>query len=224
MSHRWRVFLGALTATALLATVFGIVLSRMAAAGPDAPQLKTISRAALARSGITIAAAPQPPFCGIEQAIAGKGWVQSGSAGCAISRDAAQSQAMGSGGGRVAEAVLARVTYTGAAPSLQNRTAWLVVLQGFRGIMLPAIACAVPHAGAGSASGVCRMPATFALNRVVVVDAFSGQVLTIVAPGLGPPYPRTLPSIRGVVQPGATRPLPVVTAAPAAAATPEVRG
>src|SRR5262245_18497279 len=105
--HRWRTLLAALAGSALLAVGFAVGVDRLIMLGPQAPHLTSVSDATLsARYGVTLAAAPQPPYCGLEQTAAKTGWLSPGTAGCAISRERAETGALGGGSGRVIESQL----------------------------------------------------------------------------------------------------------------------
>src|SRR5579884_140325 len=84
---RWGPFLLGCAVTAVLALGLGSGASWLVASsrGP-APVLKTIPADALQRYGITLAAAPQPPYCGLgapgpSAAGCGPGWPGAPSAG-----------------------------------------------------------------------------------------------------------------------------------------------
>ena len=188
MIHRWKTLLAALAGSAVLAVGFAMGVDRLVMSSPQAPHLTSMSDASLSgRYGVTLAAAPQPPYCGLEQAAAKTGWLSPGGAGCAISRERAEAAALGAGSGRVIESLLARVSSTWN-PEIRDRLAWLVVVRWARGTRLPrSCAVLVYPAPAG-----CYSPQTRVLaDRVVVLDAFSGQTLQTqqLGPGLiiGPP-------------------------------------
>ena len=187
MIHRWKTLLAALAGSAVLAVAFAMGVDRLVMSSPQAPHLTSMSDASLSgRYGVTLAAAPQPPYCGLEQAAAKTGWLSPGAAGCAISRERAEAAALGAGSGRVIESLLARVSSTWN-PEIRDRLAWLVVVRWSRGAPLPRSCGLVYPAPAG-----CYSPQTRVLSdRVVVLDAFSGQTLQTqqLGPGLiiGPP-------------------------------------
>lgn len=185
---RWKTLLAALAGSAVLAVGFAIGVDRLVMSSPQAPHLSSISDASLsARYGVTLAAAPQPPYCGLEQAATKTGWLSPGTAGCAISRERAEAAALGAGSGRLIESLLARVT-SSWNPEIRDRLAWLVVVRWTRGTPLPrSCGILVYPAPAG-----CFSPQTRVLSdHVVVLDAFSGQLLQTqqLGPGLviGPP-------------------------------------
>jgi hypothetical protein len=128
--RRWLPLAVAALVTVLLAGGFGVAANQVATprAQPP-PQLKTVSTAALTRLGISLGAASQPPYCGVAEAAVGQGWLRSGSAGCAISRDAAESTARRGGTAQVVESVLATVTSTRVPAIGHDHLAWLVVVQ-----------------------------------------------------------------------------------------------
>src|SRR5262249_56268636 len=102
-----------LAGSALLAVGFAVGVDRLVMSSPQAAHLTSISDASLsARYGVTLAAAPQAPYCGLEQTVAKTGWLSPGTAGCAISRERAEAAALGVGSGRVIESLLARVSST----------------------------------------------------------------------------------------------------------------
>jgi hypothetical protein len=89
------------------------------------------------------------------------------------------------------ECVLARVSWSRNA-ALRDRLAWLVVV---RGVPLPAgpRRC-LPLGGIGVTVAACQLPAVMPY-RVVVLDAWSGQILAFLTPGFvvrsgpGPLFP-----------------------------------
>src|SRR5215813_4152034 len=185
---RCRILLAALAGSALLAVGFAVGVDRLVVSSPQAPHLTSIPDASLsARYGVTLAAAPQAPYCGLEQTVAETGWLSPGTAGCAISRERAEAAALGVGSGRVIESLLARVSSTWN-PEIRDHLAWLVVVRWARGASVPRwCGTLVYPAPAG-----CYSPQTRVLaDRVVVMDAFSGQPLQTqqFSPGLivGPP-------------------------------------
>ena len=184
----WKTLVAALAGSALLAAGFAIGVDRLMMSSPQAPHLTSISDASLsARYGVTLAAAVQPPYCGLEQTAARTGWLDPGTAGCAISRERAEAAALGGGSGRIVESLLARVS-SSENPEIRDRLAWLVVVRSGRAASLPrSCGVLVYPAPAG-----CYSPQTRVLaDRVVVMDALSGQPLQTqqLSPGLivGPP-------------------------------------
>jgi len=194
--NRWKIFLAALAGSAVLAVGFAAGVDRLVTSGPQTPHLKSISDATLSsRYGLTLAAAAQPPYCGLEQKVARADWLStflrpvtpsSGAAGCPISRDQAEAAAVGNGSGRVIESVLARVSSTWN-PQLRNRLAWLVVVRGSYYRSLQGLACGVivyPNTAAGPASACYG--ARWTSDRIAVVDAYSRQPVQTQQPLVGP--------------------------------------
>ena len=180
--HRWRSLLAALAGSALLAVGFAVGVDRLVMSSPQAPHLTSISDASLsARYGVTLAAAPQPPYCGLEQTVAKTGWLSPGTAGCAISRERAEAAALGVGSGRAIESLLARVNSTWNL-EIRDRLAWLVVVRWARGASLPRWCGTLVYPTPVG----CYSPQTRVLSdRVVVLDAYSGQTLQTQQPGPG---------------------------------------
>jgi hypothetical protein len=214
MKHPWRFFVAALAASAVIAVGFGLTVDDLLAGSQPAPQLRSVSAAALASAGLTLGPATQPPYCGAAERAASSGWVRVGAGGCAISRAAAE-RAAALGSRQVVESVLARVTTSDRQPPLHDRLAWLVVVRGGL-VVMPAILCRGPATGTAASCGpLPARPPTYL--RVMVLDGVTGQVLTAVSPGLqarqgivvDPFAPRSLPPVRT---------LP--TAAPAVRASP----
>ena len=182
--QRWTLFLAALAGTAVLAVAFAFSVDRLLMSSPAAPHLRSISDAALSSQyGITLAAAAQPPYCGVEQTVARTGWLSAGAGGCAITRERAEADAVGtSGTARVMESLLARVSSTWS-PRVHDHLSWLVVVR-------PAQVSPVPARGATSAARFrycgavantspagCPFVRRAATPRVVVLDAYSGQMI-----------------------------------------------
>src|SRR5579875_2787367 len=163
---RWSPFLVGCAVTAVLALGFGGGVSWLVASsrGP-APVLRTIPPGTLQRYGITLAAAPQPPYCGLAENGPISRWLRTGLAGCPISRSAAEAAATRGASGTIQETVLARVTANGALPIGKDRLAWLVVLRGGSGP--PRVAC--PIRGA-TTHITCPVISTPSFTRVVIVD------------------------------------------------------
>jgi hypothetical protein len=147
---RWLVFVVALAGSALLALAAGAGAARLAAPAPPAPRLATVPSGALARAGITVAGAGQPPYCDLERRAA------RGMAGCAISRADAEAALLPAFQGNVKEAALARVSGPPASGLGQDRMVWLVVVRSY---LLVRADQASP-------------------DVVVFVDAGTGQVIT----------------------------------------------
>jgi hypothetical protein len=210
--HPWRLFLAALAGTAVIAAGVALTVDAVLARSQPAPRLRSVPPVALARAGLTLGPAMQPPYCGVAQQAAHSGLVQAGFGGCAISRDAAE-RAGGLGSGQVVESLLARVTTTDRQPALHDRLAWLVVVRGGP-VVMPAILCAravVPGAATPDLAVPCgpSMPAPTKFLRVMVLDGTAGQILTSVSPGVvqfrpgtgatpAAPQPRPLPTAPAV--------------------------
>src|SRR5438874_12802279 len=107
--RRWLVFAAALAGSVLLALGAGVAASRLGAGAAPAPVLSTVPPGVFARAGITVQGAGQPPYCDAERGAA-RGRVSIGVAGCAISREDAESALLPAFRGTVAEAALARVS------------------------------------------------------------------------------------------------------------------
>jgi hypothetical protein len=173
--RRWGVFLVALGGSALLAAGFGIGVGRLAQAPQPAPQLRTVPAGALARAGITIGAADQPPYCDAGRSAAARRVVQSGLPGCAISGEAAQASLLPAFQGTVTEAVLARANGPAASGIGQGRLVWLVVVRSSL-LVLPTTACAPPVASGPACAS--RDMGQVSGQAIVFVDGSTGQVLT----------------------------------------------
>lgn len=128
--RRWLPFAVATLATVLLAGGFGFAIDQFAAphAQPN-PQLKTVPAATLSRLGITLSAPAQPIYCGVTGAIVSHGWMNSGTAGCAISQSAGETAARQGGSARVVESVLALVSSSRLSALGHDLLAWVVVTQ-----------------------------------------------------------------------------------------------
>lgn len=173
--RRWGVFLVALAGSAVLAVGFGVGIGRAVQSPRAAPHLRTVPAGALARAGITMGPADQPPYCGAGRPAAGRGWVPSGLPGCAISGEEARASLLPAFQGMVTEAVLARVSGPAGSGIGQGRLVWLVVVRSSL-LVLPATACAPPVAS-GPACAV-RDLGPVSPEAIVFVDGSSGQVLT----------------------------------------------
>ncbi|HZV52831.1 MAG TPA: hypothetical protein VFD49_24095 [Candidatus Dormibacteraeota bacterium] len=176
---RWSPFLVGCAVTAVLALGFGGGVSWLVASsrGP-APVLRTIPPGTLQRYGITLAAAPQPPYCGLAENGPVSRWLREGLAGCAISRSAAEAAATRGASGTIQESVLARVTANGTLRIGKDRLAWLVVLRG--GFGPQRVACPI---AAASVQVPCPVLPALSLTRVVIVDGLTGQVAAVVIVG-----------------------------------------
>lgn len=170
--HRWRILLAAMAGTAMLAVGFGIAADRLVISAPPTPHLRSISDANLfAGYGVKLSGTTQPPYCGLEQAVARSGWLKPGAAGCAISREAAESAAVRGSGGPVVESLLARISAPSSA-DVHNRLAWLVVVRGTPAVQLQPTICVGLAVGANCGRIAPRWP-----DRVVFLDAYTGQYL-----------------------------------------------
>lgn len=175
MGRRWTVFLVALAGSALLAVGFGIGIGRAVGAARQAPHLRTVPAAALARAGVTLGAADQPPYCDAERTAAARRWVSNGLAGCAITAAEARDALLPSFQSSVSEAVLARVSGPAVSGIGDGRLVWVVVVQSSL-LVLPTTGCGPPRAN-GPACAAPRM-GQVSPQAIVFVDGTSGQVLT----------------------------------------------
>ena len=178
MGRRWTVFLVALAGSALLAAGFGIGIGRVVGAARQPPHLRTVPAASLARAGVTLGAADQPPYCDAERTVAARHWISTGVAGCAITGDEARAALLPSFQSGVTETVLARVSGPGATGIGQGRLVWVVVVRSSL-LVLPASACGPPRAS-GPACAAPRMGQA-SPQAIVLVDGSSGQVLRTVS-------------------------------------------
>lgn len=195
--HRWRILLAAMAGTAMLAVGFGIAADRLVISTPPTPHLRTVSDANLFTGyGVKLSGTTQPPYCGLEQAAARSGWLKPGAAGCAISREAAEAAAVRGGGGSVVESLLARISAPSSA-DVRNRLAWLVVVRGTPTVWRPTAPSLsatsptiqpLPYVCVGLALGAnCGRIAQRVFDRVVFIDAYSGQYLLLYPQFTGPP-------------------------------------
>jgi hypothetical protein len=183
--RRWLPLAVAALATALLAGGFGLAANQLAAPrSQPAPHLKTVSTAALTRLGLSLSAPSLPPYCRVTEAAAGQGWLRAGSAGCAISRDAAESAARRGGSPRVVESVLASVTSTRTATIGHHHLAWLVVVQQSLG------ACQ-QNGGWSICVGGAR---GFGWNQLALVDAHDGGLFSTLRLSPMGGRPQTVPA------------------------------
>lgn len=175
----WRTFLVALGGSALLAGVFGVGIAGLAARQQPVPQLRTIPARTLPQAGIRVAAANQPPYCGLERGAAQRRWISAGVAGCAISRQEAEGALLPGFHDSVQEAVLARVSAPPESEVGQERLVWMVVVQSNLLVIPPSGCGATPTSG--PACAVRGLAAGEVTNRaVVLVDASSGTVIATV--------------------------------------------
>jgi hypothetical protein len=176
MKRRWTAFLAALAGTLFVATGFGYAADRLVS-GSAAPRLTSVPASTLAGYGISLAPAAAPPYCGPLQAWGQAPLLQP--AGCPMSRQSAEAAAVQAAGSQVVEALLARVTTTARAGGLSGHLAWVVVVRGSPTI-LPAIRCSVPVGSPGPPPPCARALPIASITQVVILDASSGQVLTVV--------------------------------------------
>jgi hypothetical protein len=176
---RWSPVVAAAAAATVLACAAGLAADRLLAPQQQKVQLKTVPSSTLAQMGISLAPAIQPPYCPL-------GWVRTGVGGCPISRQDAEKAATSFPSTRATESVLAYVTLTHQPREIRDRLAWVVVRQG--ALVMPAIACVRAPPEGGNAP--CRRPAM--TTQIVVVDAASGQVVTVLVAG----------AVRGAIVPG----------------------
>ncbi|HYW26157.1 MAG TPA: hypothetical protein VE953_18450 [Terriglobales bacterium] len=188
--RRWLPFAVATLATVLLAGGFGFAVDHVAAPHRQpAPQLRTVSAATLSRLGITLSAPAEPLYCGAAGAVVSHGWLSSGAAGCAISRNAAEGAArQGSGTTRVVESVLALVDSSRVSTLGHDLLAWVAVTQQTRSSCMQ---------GLGGYQVCVGGRGGFTSSQLVFVDAHSAQVVTqlrLTTPGgirLGPAFPQS---------------------------------
>jgi hypothetical protein len=190
MRQRWTLFLAALAGTGVLAAGVVVVADRVFTAAAPAPRLGTVPTSVLVRAGYTLSAASTPPYCGMQQAAAGRGWLPQGAAGCPMSQSAAEEPAAGA----VQEALLARVT-SSANGIGRDRLMWLVVYRPAR-VLQPMIRCASPASGPPCPPA----PAPTSQRAVLFVDAYTARVMAIVpvsGGGAVPIQPLPAPTYRG---------------------------
>lgn len=170
--RRWLPLAAAALATVLLAGGFGMAADRLASPrSQPVPQLRTVSAATLARIGVSVSAPVEPAYCGVADAAVGRGWIQAGSAGCAIDQVTAEASARQGGGARVIESLLAQVTSTRVAAIGHDRLAWLVVTQqSFSACQQPATGWSICLGGRGG----------FVWSQLVLVDAHSAAIVNSV--------------------------------------------
>jgi hypothetical protein len=167
--RRWLPFGAAAIATVLLAGGFGLAASQLSASrSRAAPQLRTVPVSTLDRLGVSLAAAVQPPYCGLAGGAVQQGWLHAGSAGCAIPRAAAETAAGRGGNMRILESVLAAVTSTRVAAIGRDHLAWLVVTQGASNL------CRQSSTG----FAVCIGPRGVGWTQLVLVDAHGAGIFS----------------------------------------------
>lgn len=174
MRQRWVVFVAALVSSAVLAAGFGVAVNAATRVTGSRPHLRTVSDAALAQAGYTLAAPAVPLHCEIALQAVGRGWLPQGAAGCPISRQAAIADATRGSDSRALDAVLARVDMPGGGV---DQLVWLVVMRSSI-VMTPAIACP----GSSSAVSV-RCPVPIGGTTLQLLDAYSGRMLRFLAVG-----------------------------------------
>jgi hypothetical protein len=180
MRSSWALFAAALAGTAVLAAGFALLITSVTASPRQRPALRGVPATTLADAGISLSTANQPPYCGAQQLAAARGWMRSGDAGCPIDRAEAVRSALEGEPGEATDAVLARVTATGATSGDigAERLAWVVVVHSTL-LVLPPVACAPPRA-AGPACASKGPVAPPSNDAVVVVDGTSGTILATV--------------------------------------------
>jgi hypothetical protein len=167
--RRWLPFMGAVLATVIVAGGFGLAVGALAAPRTQpAPQLKTVSTAALSRLGIRLSAPQQPVYCSLAGVAVGQGWLASGTAGCAISQHAGEAAARQGASVTVLESALALVSSSRVSTLGNDHLAWVVVTQQTIN------SCQRAYGGwtvcLGGRGG-------FTWNQLVLVDAHTGGVI-----------------------------------------------
>ena len=182
-------FLVALVATVAAAggCIAAASLSTSAPAGSPL-RLRTASMEDLAGEGVQLSTAPQPAQCAITEALPLPDRLGTGILGCPLGVATAATAALRDAGrGEVVESVLALVSWSNGSGRVSGRLAWVVVVYGGAAIVAGPGACAAPP---------CPLPSPLELlqDRVVVVDAHSGAVLTAVTVSPAPVAPTALAS------------------------------
>jgi len=184
---RWLPFAVAALASTLAATGFGFAASQLVTPRtPDTPQLRTVSSTTLARLGLSLSSAGQPPYCGLAEAAEQDGWLRQGTAGCAITQPTAEATARQGGRARVIESVLAQVTSGRGSAGLHDHLTWVVVTQ-------------TSLSGCQQSHGYSFCFSTHGgWNQLVLVDARSAGVITSLrlspAGWASGPFPRGFPT------------------------------
>jgi hypothetical protein len=173
---RWIVFLSALAGSAVLAVTFALAVDALTRAGP-APVLTSVPLASLTRAGYSVAAAPVPPYCGLQAVAADRQWLPAASGGCPISRADAEAAAAPEPGPRALEAVLARVSSSRSTAIGRDRLIWLVAVRR-NAMILPLVVCGGP-----AVLTPCPPRVVGASTVVVFVDAISAQPLEVLPAG-----------------------------------------
>lgn len=174
MKRRWTAVLAALAGTLVVAAGFGYAADRLVSRNA-APVLTSVPASTLAGYGISLAPPAAPAYCGPLQAWGQTGLLQPG--GCPMSRQSAEADAARVAGTQVVEALLARVTSSARAGGLSGRLAWVVVVRGPL-VIVPAVGCPVPVGSPGPVRP-CSFPLPASTTQVVILDASSGQILTV---------------------------------------------
>jgi hypothetical protein len=171
-TRRWLPFAVATLATLLLAGGFGLAVDRLATPQVrPAPTLKTVPAATLNRLGIRLSAPSQPLYCDVAGEVVSRGWLRSGSGGCAISQRSAEAAArQGGANARVVESVLALVTSSRVTTVGRDLLAWVVVTQ-----QSVSSNCVQGVGGYSFCVGSGR--SGFNWSQIVIVDAHSGGVV-----------------------------------------------
>jgi hypothetical protein len=199
--RRWLPVVLGVAGTLLLAAGMGVSVQLALAVGQPTPRLRTVSQATLDSLGISLAPAPQMPFCGLRgMPIAGR-LVEDDPLDCPISSSQAAVAAQGPVSRTVAETLLATVTAPDQPSVGQHRLAWLVVLTGWRQAA-PAIHTCVPGPGGSPACRLIVVPVATG-PILVVVDAHSAHVVATYWLGT----PRPLPAGRVPVAAGGVAPI-----------------
>jgi hypothetical protein len=181
---RWAVPVVAAGATVLAAVGFGAAVNLALSRSAPTPQLRTVSATTLAGYGLRLGPASAPPYCGLQQAVAQRGWLPPGSVGCPISQSTAEAAAARPLRGQALESVLASVS-SSQSRSLRGGVAWVVVVrQRLPLFPTPIGAGSAPCAPRSLGGGIVVCPTPLlpsATSLVVVVDAHSGQPLAMFA-------------------------------------------
>jgi hypothetical protein len=172
---RWGLFISALVATLTLAVGLGVGVSHVLAETPPAPALRSVPDGTLARSGVTLVAPQQPPYCRLEGSAPPQKWPGPDWTRCAIARREAESARLPVFPGTVLETVLARASGPPEGGLGSGRLVWLVVVRST--LPIQPIECGPPNSGV-----VCgwAQPAQTTSTMVVVIDAVSGSVVTTI--------------------------------------------
>ena len=214
MTRRWIPLLVAAVLAAGLAVGTTYLVNRAFQPQPEEPvQLRTVPVTALTTLGVTTTAARVPAYCGVVAGAAEHGMGGGGIAGCPISREAAEAAARQGSGGKVSEAVLARVT--SRQPTIgSERLVWLVVVQNaIPPLRMQAVSCPIRATAGETVGGAPSCAALVGGSQLVFVDAHSAKVLMTMSVGL-PPTRVVVPQGSGVLPPTIV-PVPVREGPPA---------